>query len=73
MKTFSQFRTESMVGGVSMMSPYGPNHTPTSPKKTREVEPDRVTLSPEAKAAKAAAQRAATSSPQAMAKIIRNT
>ena len=63
--------TESFgVGGVSMMSPYGPNHKPGEETPTPRKSKDMVILSPQAKAAMAAQQRAATSSPQAMAKRI---
>jgi len=75
MFTFKQFNnqldeaidinSESFVGALkgALMGPQGPNHNPNKTKKTREVEPDRVTLSPEAIAARNAEQRAATSSP----------
>jgi hypothetical protein len=49
MITFKQFVSESSVVGGAMqgalMSPHGPNHNPNKTKKTREVQPDRVTIS----------------------------
>ena len=65
MLSFKQYNSESFVGAMkgALMSPHGPNHNPNKIKKPRDVRPVRVTLSPEAIAARNAEQRAATSSP----------
>lgn len=67
--------SESFIGAMkgALMGPHGPNHNPNKTKKTREVQPDRVTISPQAKAMRDIEQRASTSSPSGPASSLSGT
>ena len=70
-----QMNTESFVGAMkgALMGQNGPNHNPNKTKKTREILPDRVTISPQAKAMRDIEQRASTSSPSGPASSLSGT
>tara|TARA_B100000768_G_scaffold39913_1_gene38755 strand:- start:16711 stop:16950 length:240 start_codon:yes stop_codon:yes gene_type:complete len=75
MLSFKQYNSESFVGAMkgALMGPHGPNHNPNKTKKTREILPDRVTISPQAKAMRDIEQRASTSSPSGPASSLSGT